>query len=252
MNANRSNQSSLGYKIAVGIFVVISIVIISYVIYNTYNNYEVSESNSPWLIKGTQLANSTTVVPAYVIKPSKDGRYGLEFSYSMWVYIDGWTYKNGEYKNILVKGDPAGELLQAPGIFLDRNENNLIINMNTFESVRDTLKISGVPVNKWWHLVVVLLNNNIDVYINGELKQRKKLSGIPRLNYNDLYLFGNGGFQGFLSRAKYFNYALPYYMIERMFREGPSKKSCTEETDTDENYLSKSWWLNSGNGETQK
>lgn len=254
MNANRGSTSgsnygsTLGYKIAVGIFIIIAVAIISYVVYNTYNNYENYERDSPYLIKDTKLANSMTVVPAYKIRPSRDGRYGMEFTYSMWIYIDNWTYKNGEYKNVLVKGDPSGELLQAPGIFLDKNENNLLINMNTYESVRETVKISGVPLNKWFLLTVVLINNNIDVYINAGLKKRHKLNGVPKLNFSDVYI---GDFQGMISKVRYFNRALEYYLIARIFSEGPSKKPCTEDTDSDENYLAKNWWLNTGHPETQ-
>ena len=41
-------------------------------------------------------------------------------------------------------------------------------------------------MNKWFHITIVLMNKYVDIYVNGILKKRCKLNGIPsrgRLNF---------------------------------------------------------------------
>ena len=51
-------------------------------------------------------------------------------------------------------------------------------------------------------------NQTIDVYINGVLTKRHILSGVPKQNYSDVHISQNGGFGGYLSSLRYFNYAI--------------------------------------------
>ena len=233
------NMLYLMIMIALGmivLFIVIKIIL----------SFQTEKTSSPYLIETTKMATRPKSIPAYKIKPSFDRKYGIEFTYALWVFIDGTSFEqNNDWKHVFHKGNPSGTPLQAPGMWIYPNENKMAIIMNSFNQVKNTCNIGNIPVNKWFHVVVSCIGNAMDVYVNGQLKKRCELDGIPKQNYGDLYINKFGGFNGFLSRFRYYNYALPFYQIEQAYKEGPSKAECTE-TGTKPPYLAPNWWMNSG------
>lgn len=243
---SRARNASTGSKI-LGFFVVLLVILlIVYLVRRLQNDYNNVYGNSPWVISGTKTANSRLVIPGQNIKRSIDSKYGIEFSYTFWMYINNWGTKAGQLKHILHKGNSTANPLQAPGIWLDKNENTLLINMNTFAQVKETCNIKNIPVHKWVHVTVVLMGRNLDVYINGRLKRRCTLQGVPKQNYGDLYVSLHEGFDGFLSRMRYFNYAIPYYLIEKMFNDGPSSAKCIDTGNAVPPYLRDDYWMTTG------
>lgn len=240
---NRARNASTGSKI-LGVFVVIlMLLLLVYFVRRLRNDYNNVYGNSPWIISGTKTANSRLVIPGRNIKRSIDSKYGIEFSYTFWMYINNWGTKAGQLKHILHKGSPNQYPLHAPGIWLDKNENKLLIKMNTFSQISETCNIKNIPVHKWVHVTVVLMGKNLDVYINGRLKRRCTLQGVPKQNYGDLYVSLHEGFDGFLSRMRYFNYAIPYYLIEKMFNDGPSGAKCIDTGSAVPPYLRDDYWM---------
>jgi hypothetical protein len=70
--------------------------------------------------------------------------------------------------------------------------------------------------------------------------KRHKLSGIPKQNFNNLYVTSFGGFGGFLGKFRYFNRALSSYEIFELAKDIPSMSSIEMRTD-DPPYLSYRW-----------
>lgn len=243
---NRARNASIGSKI-LGVFVIVLILLfVIYLVRRLRNDYNNVNGNSPWIVYGTKTANTRKVIPGHMIKRSNDSKYGIEFTYCFWMYINSWATKSGELKHIMHKGNSTGNPLQAPGFFLAKNENTLLINMNTFSQVKESCNIKNIPVHKWVHVAVVLMGRNLDVYINGRLKRRCVLKGVPKQNYGDLYLSLNEGFDGFLSRVRYFNYAAPYYLIEKMYNDGPSSAKCIDTGNAVPPYLRDDYWMTTG------
>ena len=244
--AKTYQESSLGMKIVGFIIIILLLALFIYCIVRLTQDYRDHFDNQPWLIYGTKIARSAKKIPGSLIRPSVDAQYGIEFSYTMWIYITDWTtFKTDEYKHIMHKGNAHAIPLQAPGIWLYPRENKLAINMNTYYSVKESCDIGNIPIGKWFHLAVIQIGKNMDVYINGRLKKRCQFKGVPKINYGDLYINQWGGFDGFLSRMRYFNYALPYFKIEQMLRDGPSQMPCTD-TGTEPPYLAKDYWMTTG------
>lgn len=238
-------NSSNGYKIAGLIFILIVVAVVFYGVWYVANDFKLMGENEPWLVRGTKIARTGMVIPGNKIKPSSDSQYGIEFSYSMWIYITDYTYKNDEYKHILHKGNDKAMPLQSPGIWLYPHENKMAINMNTYYSVKESCDIGNIPIGKWFFLVVSVVGKNIDVYINGRLMKRCTLKGVPKLNYGDVYINQWNGFDGFLSNVRYFNFAIPYYKIEQLFNAGPSKAPCTE-AGVLPPYFAENVWMSAG------
>ena len=94
--------------------------------------------------------------------------------------------------------------------------------MNTYNSVKESCDIGNIPLNKWFHLTVMVIGKSLDVYINCNLKKRCKLKGIPKLNYGDIYINSWEGFDGLISNVRYWDRAIGF-QIKHICEEGPSK-----------------------------
>ena len=92
------------------------------------------------------------------------------------------------------------------------------------------------------HLTIAVQEKNLDIYINGYLRKRYQLEGIPRQNYGDVYINNFGGYSGFLSNFRYFNYYISPSELEDIINSGPSSAPCVETGELPP-YLSSDWWI---------
>ena len=81
--------------------------------------------------------------------------------------------------------------------------------MDKVDGTPNTMDISGVPMNKWFHLALRMENKILDAYVNGTIYSRAQLTAVPKQNYYNVNIGQNGGFQGSISNLRYFNYAFP-------------------------------------------
>ena len=260
-----NNNSDLG-KLLIMIIVILLII---YFIYLIYKNLQNKLNDSPIILGKTRQGDTSTLpIKAYKFKDPDDGQFGTEFTYTVWLYIKDSNFSqpnattsggdsctiNQPFRHIFHKGSPMNgvkgggftiPLLQAPGLWLYPDINKLAINMNTFASPRETCDIGNIPINKWFHLTISLIGNSLDVYVNCNLKKRCRLKGVPKLNYGDFYITSFGGFDGFISNIRYFNYAINTYQIENQCLTKPSPPEFNS-PDTRPPYLSDNWWMNTG------
>lgn len=229
------------------IYSIIGIIIMGFIIYYIYyyiKGYYKIQKEEPWLIQGTKIARNLQIIPGQNLPFSNDSKYGIEFSYTLWIYITDWTYKYGELKHVFHRGNDTSYPLQGPGVWLGENTNTLIVKMNTFGKLYKECRVSNIPVGKWFHVAIILLGKSIEIYINGRLKRKCHLESVPRQNYGDLYINSWNGFDGFISRMRYYNYAIPYWKIEQTYNEGPSKAPCNDSSLPVPPYLAEDYWFN--------
>jgi hypothetical protein len=218
---------------------------------------------------------------ALTIYPSENRRNGIEFSYSMFIYIKASTFNritsgSGLY-HIMHKGYPKTYPLFGPGIFCREDENTLRIYMNSFNTWNNYKEIQNIPVDKWFHLTITCKGNIVYIYINGNLKQKMSFSSnnnsSPYQNYGNVYLFNNrklsinnsptasicsdsvcrsdemsplvfsGSIDGMVSRVYYFSYALTYTEIQSLMNVGPSTVMDSQDMSISP-YLINTWWTN--------
>jgi hypothetical protein len=257
------------------VFIVLLFVYTSYVGFQNYQKY------SPYLIDGISDGTIAQKFPAYKVPLSSDSAYGIEFTYSFWIYIkdvnfstnatmttnscsssdDATTsapllhiFHKGSYDYVPNGSSSNGSsgvnypLLEMPGVWLYPNTNKLNIRFNTYENVIETSDVGNIPLNMWVNINIVLIGKSVDVYINGNLKKRTKLMGVPKINYGDFYVTNWGGFQGYLSKLRYFNYAIEPFMIDQIFSSGPSTKYTNTNPSISEGppQLSSNYWMTSG------
>ena len=180
---------------------------------------------------------------------------GLEFTWSVWIFVDDFTYKQNEYKHVFHKGNDNINITQAPiglnypnngpGLYIAPHTNNLVVIMNTFDKISEEIVIKDLPLNKWVSVIIRVSNQHVlDVYINGVLTKRHQLTGVPKQNNGDVFVSMNGGFSGYTSELRYFDSAIGTNQIQSIVDSGPNMKMIGGDmTGTKPQYLSSRWYF---------
>ena len=174
-----------------------------------------------WLFSGpTSLsafadAKTELVIPATSLPTGAS----VNYAYSIWFYLDDWSYRYGSEKIIFCRGNTK----LMPGVVFSPIENDLTIKVamtNTEELF--SCKVQNIPIQKWTNLIVTLNNRSLDTYINGKLV---KTCILPSPAYVDpasaVYLTPLAGFSGYTSRFNYWNDAINPQQAWNIYKNGP-------------------------------
>lgn len=85
---------------------------------------------------------------------------------------------------------------------------NPYINNKNDLSTRAKCDIINIPLQRWVHIVLVMHNRTLDVYLNGKLARSCTYENIPKYNDGDIHYLMDGGFKGEIGQFRYFNRAL--------------------------------------------
>lgn len=208
-------------------------------------------------------ADSTEIITRSSNQPG-----GIEFTYSLWMYLKGvptTTDKNTKHKNtkdtntkhhVFHKGSAIhnnGNIItKCPHIYLtypttgsnDSPQVKLHVEINTYRNITqlDHPTVSNFPVNKWVNVIVCVNQFSMNVYINGSLAQSYDFKGdIPKQNYGDVFMCMNNGYKGYLSKVKYYDRFIDYNEIHNIMMAGPAPPP-TETLDKP-TYLAYDFWM---------
>lgn len=138
------------------------------------------------------------------------------FTYSIWIYIDDWSYNYGSEKVIFSKGD-------SPKVYLGANENDLNVSMkldggsNTF-----MCGLPNIPLQRWTNIIITLNGRSMDLYLNGKLTRTCLLKDVPKIDTtSDLLLTPNGGFSGYTTNFKYWSDTVNPQQSWNIYKSGP-------------------------------
>lgn len=221
------------------------------------------ENSSPYIFNGTIEGSHSVVVPqdpkydnAIPIKRSVNEKNGIEFAWSLWMFLDDNAISGGDTNiHIFHKGDSVmdGDLhkIAAPGLYLNGQTNELLVTMNKHNNTNiiEQIPVSGVPMNKWVNIIIRVKNRRVDVYINGTIKRSIELDSVPKQNYGEIYIAQNTthSLQGSkLSNLRYHDHALNVSDIQELVQRGPNRKLITSSamTDNSSSYLAFDWYYN--------
>ena len=220
-------------------------------------------SSNPILINGMvngenllvkyQNPNLKNAVPILRSTNEKDG---LEFTWSVWLWIknpplsNNPSYKPEQYKHIFNKGndiigkDGLVKSNNAPGLYIGPNYRDLVVVMNTFDDIKEEIVIGDIPIEKWINVIIRCDQHKLDVYINGTLTRSHTLKGVPKQNYDNVYVALNGGFSGNISSLRYFATAIGTNQIQNIVEAGPNMTMIgTNLTQSLPYYLSLRWFF---------
>ena len=225
---------------------------------------------------GQQLIVQSPDSGSPLIYPSENEEHGMEFSYSMYLFLSPETFeersvqscgtetrtKRTMLKHIFHKGSKDGWPLMSPGLYCEGDKNTLRLYMNSSTRVENYVEIPNVPVGKWFHLVITMKGKYLDVYVNGNVTVRHEFETVPKLNYGNIYVMYpivfpkgssssnvgekftvDGAAKGMVSRLKYYAFALNYADIDSLYREGPSKKLISSSYSEIPPYFRDDWWV---------
>jgi hypothetical protein len=224
--------------------------------------YFTGPKTNPYVVKGMMDGTYSVVVPqdpsdksSVTILRSNNKNTGIEFTWSVWLYISDLNTSTTKYQHIFNKGDNkydsetnVAKVNNAPGLYLNPGDNSLHVVMNTVNAydTNNMVDVSNIPIRKWFNVVIRLQNNLLDIYVNGTISARKVLENVPKQNYNNVYICQNGGFAGKLSDLRYFSSALNVFEINQIVASGPStstsKLTQDQKAKGNYTYLSNNWY----------
>jgi hypothetical protein len=183
-------------------------VIVVLILYATYS-YFFNDHTSVDLV-GLHNAKKNLRIEA----TSLPGNYGsVDYTFSIWIYINSWNYQYGEEKIILFRGKNVDntDVKGSPKVTLDSNTNNLKIETLTYSTsdktdpgVLNACSIPNIPIQKWVNILFTTNNKTMDAYLDGKLVKTCVLKGVPKMDKSaPLFLTPKGGFSGYTSRLKY-------------------------------------------------
>ena len=149
------------------------------------------------------------------------------FAYSVWFYVNDWTYRYGEPKVIFGRMSSASApdngsipgvrgLGPCPAVVLGPVENNITVSLACFPGIDQPTasgenfvihpcSVANIPIQKWVNLIVSVYGRTMDIYIDGKLVKTCLLPGVANVSNNaSVFLTPNGGFDGYTSKLSYF------------------------------------------------
>jgi hypothetical protein len=246
---NAGNNSTLVKDIVIAVVILVIVGLVVYFGTRFLKKLLLGKSDSPWIIQESKNAKNSLVISqdpknenSITLYRSDNSESGAEFTYSFWFVIENMEYKHGEWKHMFHKGNKTAYPNKAPGVYISPTTNTIRIFMNTLQNIDEYVDIEDIPIKKWVHMAIVLRGKYLDIYVNGYLRKRHELSGVPKQNFGDLWLNLFGGFEGYMCRLRYHRRALQFNEVESIVRKGPSTAACG---DSGENppYLDDNWWF---------
>jgi hypothetical protein len=250
---------------------IILIVIVFIILFNlgiTIITYLIGPNKDPYIIDGMIDAQTPYEIEqdpnnknSITIYRSDNERNGIEFTWSVWIYINQSENFAGDGKrHVFSKGDwdSSANAENAPGLYLEKSGNalNAVIKMDTYDATED-ITIEGITKNKWMNIIIRCKNIAIDVYINGIVTKQVVIKSVPKQNYGNIFICKSidgeiDGFQGKISNLRYFDNTVNLAKIQDIVADGPNLDAASVISDVDyininPPYLSFKWYLNKSN-----
>ena len=164
--------------------------------------------------------------------PSNAG--SVDYSVSLWLYINTFNYRHGEEKTILYRGDdkkknPSAK--QSPVLTLGGSTNTLTLQTLLFgdskgakDKMSSPCQISNIPLQKWVHILFTTNSRSMDMYLDGKLVKTCMLGGVPKIDKSKpMILTPDGGFSGYTSKLRYFARSIDPREVYSIYQEGYSE-----------------------------
>lgn len=221
---------------------IIIIVIIIVILFFLIKYYWSSNST---LTSGVNDASVMQTISASSLKQSDTGANAANYTYSIWVYIDDWSYRYGEEKIIFGRAatntnetSTIGPKEPGPLVTLGALENSISFLLTVYpgststtsvtnsSSVVNTCSVRNIPIQKWVNVLMSVYGRSLDVYLDGKLVKTCVLDGPAKVNSNtDVYVTPNGGFSGYTSKFQYWPNATDPQTAWNIYSKGYSNRA---------------------------
>lgn len=238
------------------IIAMIVIILITIYIVRMFKKSNMKETNLVTsIIKLHDKANIPLNIPAGKLATSNRGQ---EFTYSFWIYLGEYS-TTSQHKLLIQRGspDPKEQVSKLsfnanPIIALDKGTNMMWFALSTTKTTGENSlddifnknasclvsKIEYVPLHRWVFISMVLRDNIMTIYLDGDIYSVTTTSDIvgsssgnsvrPIVNstYGDAFIGSSKHFTtSFISKLNSYNFALTQNEILKKYNQGPVNKS---------------------------
>jgi len=238
------------------VFITIAALVGLYYLYQYL--FGITGMTSSTLIGPKTVAQTDSAKPIVIPSSNIPGMYeGGEFSISMWLYIQNWSYRAGKNKHILNIGGSNFDTIRVylaankpqlkvrlhtrdtgqvttltstggvPSDSLDKaTMSGIFSNMETDSGMLDSSPLCDLPeidLQRWVQVVVSINGKTCDIYMDGKLARSCVLPSfykVDRGGYNATVL-GFGGFGGYMSSMNMYSYAMTPDQVYHAYMAGP-------------------------------
>ena len=88
----------------------------------------------------------------------------------------------------------------------------------------DVCIVKMIPLQKWVNIIVSVYNQNVDIYVDGQLSSSCILKRFPDISNEDVKITPDDGFSGMISRVKFTNSAMTIQQAKQIYYDGPVVK----------------------------
>ena len=251
-------------KLAFLLMVVIGFVIL-FRLMISFITWIFSPSGKVVLINGLQNGSTSTTISqdpnnksSITILRSENEKDGIEFTWSVWLYLNGFQKDSDSYHHVFNKGNTITSQSNgsfpgtttpnnAPGLYINPHYDGFRVIMNSFSNpYQEVIEVTDLPMTKWINVVIRVQDKNCDIYVNGRLVKRRVMTDVVKQNYDDVHVSLNDGFSGYLSNLTYFNRSISVTQIQDIISIGPNLKPVSKAldlTDSKPRYLSNRWYF---------
>lgn len=237
------NSENVGTMLAL----FVSFVMVIYVVLYLMKQFNMTSLKTVTMVKNKPLritGNSMHNLSQNDSLPAQN--HGKEWSMSFWVYIDNEEIeKTTEPKFIIgrMSGPNAGASAN-PLVYMDPVENKMHVVVRTNFSMGYTslaalhgsgvgkMTIDYIPLQRWVNVIVVVDQNYVQLFMDGELRQVNDLSqGNNKVVMDSSGNIFSGGssstatFKGYVSKVQWFNYAVTIDHAKIVYGAGPLRKT---------------------------
>lgn len=202
-------------KIIISLFIIVIIIIVGISFYKLYK----PRVHNVILDKSLELTGDISKkYPSNLLPVSKNGvKYTLGFSiYSRNVSENSiWGSNFRGFRGIISH-------YGSPNVYFNSKSNTLRVSIAYKDDLSNktyyNFDFEDFKYQRWEHVVVVVDNRYVSVYLNGVLEKSVKLPNIPWISQNSLYVGQkNNNFNGKIKDIEYFNDALKIHEVEKLY-----------------------------------
>ena len=196
---------------------------------NTYKNSDINNKDKDNDNEDNEMVTNTTMVAEN--NNLENDEANIETFISPINNNDLVIHKESKKETELIEKnnylDPLIKHNELLDIVANDNYDNLynIYNTNK-EHFNSELAVSecsiyNIPIQRWSHYSINIVDNMVEVYIDGKLDTSCNLDVINKINTSSLIINPNGGFSGNLSNIYYSNIRLSTRQVQKIYNMGP-------------------------------
>ena len=183
------------------------------------------------VISSSQDGTVTTVIKS---KDINDGQSTMPYSWTVWLYVDKMNFIKGGAKYIFIRQN-------GPYVFLDPKKNDIRISFKTKKSAINMgnkktgpttpfeVKIENIPMNKWFHMGLIVNTNEVETYLNGRLVKTSLLTDLSLLDSaGDVSVNPLGGFIGKIQSLNFYATAIQPQTVYFNYRKEKGLQSTSK------------------------